>query len=64
MFCSKQEDVGGERSLETLAEQKKGLQSPTEPVQGSQGQNSGEKGAEAVPPRNSASTTSTKTSLQ
>ena len=47
MFCSKQEDVGDERRLKPLAEEKKlVLQSSAEPVEMNGGQGRGEKGAE------------------
>lgn len=48
--CSKQEDVQGEGRLKALAEQKKVLQSPAEPEEGSRGQDSEKKGAETANP--------------
>lgn len=51
LVCSKREDVRGEGRLKPLAEQNKlVLQSPAEPVEGSGGQGSGEKGAESESP--------------
>ena len=61
MFCSKQEDVGDERRLKPLAEEKKlVLQSSAEPVEMNGGQGRGEKGSrDRVPPRSSARTQET-----